>query len=144
MDSALTLGAGIVAEHDGWAVLGPRRAVVLRGPLARRGRTAARRGRQPSRPGVPRHRTRLLRRRSRLLECPVARLGVTAGRTPRVPCARSAPPGLPIRILLQRLGEDRLASAHLDLALRGHRRGDGTRHERHRGECRLPSARTGP
>jgi hypothetical protein len=114
--SALRLGAGMVAEHEGWA--------VLRSPAGQLFCAVPWHGESVRPPVV---------RGSRLdqvcVDVPpsmhdaevVFWSGLLDGWKSR-PGSRpefhvlAPPPGLPIRVLLQRLGEERPASAHLDLA----------------------------
>ncbi|XUL90976.1 VOC family protein [Streptomyces galilaeus] len=116
VDSALTLGAGIVAEHDGWA--------VLRSPAGQLFCAVPWHGEAVRPPVVD---------GSRLDQVSLdigpgsydAEVAFWSALLPDWASLRGAlpefhvlkpPPGLPIRILLQRLGEERPASAHLDLA----------------------------
>ncbi|MET9830485.1 VOC family protein [Streptomyces sp. NPDC006385] len=116
VESALRLGAGVAAEHEGWA--------VLRSPAGQVFCAVPWHGESVRPPVV---------RGSRLdqvcLDVPpsaydaeVAFWSALSGtwRSHRGSLPEfhvlTPPPGLPIRILLQRLGEERPASAHLDLA----------------------------
>lgn len=114
--SALTLGADTVAEHDGWT--------VLRSPAGQLFCAVPWHGESVRPPVVD---------GSRLDQVSLdigpgsydAEVAFWSALLPDWASLRGAlpefhvlkpPPGLPIRILLQRLGEDRPASAHLDLA----------------------------
>ncbi|WP_019072192.1 VOC family protein [Streptomyces hokutonensis] len=114
--SALTLGADTVAEHDGWA--------VLRSPAGQLFCAVPWHGESVRPPVVD---------GSRLDQVSLdigpgsydAEVAFWSALLPDWASLRGAlpefhvlkpPPGLPIRILLQRLGEERPASAHLDLA----------------------------
>jgi hypothetical protein len=117
VESALGLGAGLVTEHERWAVLrSPGGQLFCVGPWWR--------GESVRPPTV---------RNSRLDQvcidlAPSAYDGEVTFWSGLLPAweARpgsltefhvlAPPPGLPIRILLQRLGEERPTSAHLDLA----------------------------
>ncbi|WP_427920042.1 VOC family protein [Streptomyces sp. cg40] len=114
--SALALGADTVAEHDGWA--------VLRSPAGQLFCAVPWHGEAVRPPVVD---------GSRLDQVSLdigpgsydAEVAFWSALLPDWASLRGAlpefhvlkpPPGLPIRVLLQRLGEDRPASAHLDLA----------------------------
>ncbi|MFJ6899381.1 VOC family protein [Streptomyces hokutonensis] len=116
VDSALRLGADTVAEHDGWA--------VLRSPAGQLFCAVPWHGESLRPPVVA---------GSRLDQVSLdigsgsydAEVAFWSALLPDWASLRGAlpefhvlkpPPGLPIRILLQRLGEERPASAHLDLA----------------------------
>lgn len=114
--SALRLGAGMAAEHEGWA--------VLRSPAGQLFCAVPWRG-ESVRPAVVRG-SRLdqvcLDVPPSLYDSEVAFWGTlltgwesAPGSLPEFHVVKP-PPGLPIRVLLQRLDEERPASAHLDLA----------------------------
>ncbi|MFI7409187.1 VOC family protein [Streptomyces sp. NPDC049627] len=114
--SALRLGAAIAAEHDGWAVLRspagqlfcavPWHGESVRPPVVRGSRL------DQVCVDVP----------PTLYDTEVAFWSALLDGWQSAPGSRpefhvlKPPPGLPIRILLQRLDEERPASAHLDLA----------------------------
>ncbi|GAA4071044.1 VOC family protein [Streptomyces shaanxiensis] len=114
--SALRLGAGIAAEHEGWA--------VLRSPAGQLFCAVPWHG-ESARPPVVRG-SRLdqvcVDVPPSLYDAEVAFWSALLADWASAPGSRpefqvlKPPPGLPIRILLQRLGEERPASAHLDLA----------------------------
>jgi hypothetical protein len=116
MKSALRLGASAVAEHDGWAVLRspagqlfcavPWHAESARPPVVRGARLD-----QVCLDVPPSAYDTEVAFWSGLLAGWESR----AGSLPEFHVVKP-PPGLPIRVLLQRLGEERPASAHLDLA----------------------------
>jgi hypothetical protein len=116
VDSALRLGADTVAEHDGWA--------VLRSPAGQLFCAVPWHGESVRPPVVD---------GSRLDQVSIdigpgsydAEVTFWSALLPDWASLRGSlpefhvlkpPPGLPVRILLQRLGEERPASAHLDLA----------------------------
>jgi hypothetical protein len=115
-DSALRLGAETVADHGMWA--------VLRSPAGQLFCTMPWRG-ESVRPPVVRG-SRLdqvcLDIAPSAYDAEVAFWSTLLAAWESVPGSRpefhvvKPPPGLPVRILLQRLGEERPAAAHLDLA----------------------------
>jgi hypothetical protein len=116
MESALRLGADTVAGHDGWAVLrspagqlfcaGPWHGEAVRPPVV-----AGTRLDQVSIDIGPGSYDAEVAFWSALLPDWTS----LSGALPEFHVVKP-PPGLPIRILLQRLDEERPASAHLDLA----------------------------
>ncbi|MFF9816018.1 VOC family protein [Streptomyces sp. NPDC014006] len=114
--SALRLGARVEAEHEGWA--------VLRSPAGQLFCAVPWHGERRRPPVV--HGSRLdqvcLDVPPSAHDAEVAFFGALLPRWTSRPGSRPefhviAPPdGLPVRILLQRLGEERPASAHLDMA----------------------------
>ncbi|MFJ8139846.1 VOC family protein [Streptomyces sp. NPDC096013] len=116
VESALRLGADTVAEHDGWAVLRSPAgqlfcAVPWHGESLRPPVVAGTRLDQVSLDIGPGSWDAELAFWAALLPDWAS----LSGSLPEFHVLRP-PTGLPIRILLQRLGEDRPASAHLDLA----------------------------
>ncbi|MEV0903391.1 VOC family protein [Streptomyces hokutonensis] len=116
VDSALRLGADTVAEHDGWAVLRSPAgqlfcAVPWHGEAVRPPVAAGSRLDQVSLDIGPGSYDAEVAFWSALLPDWAS----LRGALPEFHVLKP-PPGLPIRILLQRLGEERPASAHLDLA----------------------------
>ncbi|MET7570881.1 VOC family protein [Streptomyces sp. NPDC005492] len=114
--SALRLGADTVAEHDGWAVLRSPAgqlfcAVPWHGESVRPPVVAGSRLDQVCIDIGPGSYDAEVAFWSALLPDWAS----LAGALPEFHVLKP-PPGLPIRVLLQRLGEDRPASAHLDLA----------------------------
>ncbi|MFJ1971909.1 VOC family protein [Streptomyces sp. NPDC087903] len=114
--TALELGASLAGEHDGWA--------VLRSPAGQLFCAVPWRG-ESARPPVT-HGSRLdqvcLDTPPSVHEAEVAFWSSLTTDWESLPGSLAEfhvvkpPPGLPIRILLQRLGEERPATAHLDLA----------------------------
>jgi hypothetical protein len=114
--AARRLGAGIAAEHEGWAVLRspagqlfcavPWHGESVRPPVVRGSRL------DQVCVDVPpsRYDTEVA-----FWSALLAGWASTPGSRPEFHVLKP-PSGLPIRILLQRLGEERAASAHLDLA----------------------------
>ena len=116
VESALRLGAETVAEHDGWAVLRSPAgqlfcAVPWHGESVRPPVVAGTRLDQVSLDIGPGSYDAEVAFWSALLPD----WSSLSGALPEFHVLKP-PPGLPIRILLQRLGEERPASAHLDLA----------------------------
>lgn len=116
VDSALRLGADTVAEHDGWAVLRSPAgqlfcAVPWHGEAVRPPVVDGSRLDQVSLDIGPGSYDAEVAFWSALLPDWAS----LRGSLPEFHVLKP-PPGLPIRILLQRLGEERPASAHLDLA----------------------------
>ncbi|MCX5237476.1 VOC family protein [Streptomyces prunicolor] len=116
VDSALRLGAETVAEHDGWAVLRSPAgqlfcAVPWHGESVRPPVVAGTRLDQVSLDLGPGSYDAEVAFWSALLPDWAS----LSGALPEFHVLKP-PPGLPIRILLQRLGEERPAAAHLDLA----------------------------
>ncbi|UXX95362.1 VOC family protein [Streptomyces sp. AD2-2] len=116
VESALRLGADSVAEHDGWAVLRSPAgqlfcAVPWHGESVRPPVVAGTRLDQVSLDIGPGSYDAELAFWSALLPDWAS----LAGALPEFHVLKP-PPGLPIRVLLQRLDEERPASAHLDLA----------------------------
>ncbi|WP_416956673.1 VOC family protein [Streptomyces sp. Agncl-13] len=114
--AALRLGAETVAEHDGWAVLRSPGgqlfcAVPWHGESVRPPVVAGSRLDQVSLDIGPGSYDAEVAFWSALLPDWAS----LAGALPEFHVLKP-PPGLPIRILLQRLGEEHLAAAHLDLA----------------------------
>ncbi|MEU9911383.1 VOC family protein [Streptomyces sp. NPDC051001] len=114
--SALSAGAGMAAEHEGWAVLRspagqlfcavPWDGESVRPPVVHGSRLD-----QVCLDLAPSRHDAEVTFWSALLPGWTSRPGSLPEFHVLVP-----PPGLPVRILLQRLGEERAASAHLDLA----------------------------
>jgi hypothetical protein len=116
VDSALRLGAETVTEHDGWAVLRSPAgqlfcAVPWHGESVRPPVVAGTRLDQVSLDIGPGSYDAEVAFWSALLPDWAS----LSGALPEFHVLKP-PPGLPIRILLQRLGEERPAAAHLDLA----------------------------
>ncbi|MEV8538008.1 VOC family protein [Streptomyces sp. NPDC051572] len=116
VNSALRLGAETVAEHDGWAVLRSPAgqlfcAVPWHGESVRPPVVTGTRLDQVSLDIGPGSYDAEVAFWSALLPDWAS----LSGALPEFHVLKP-PPGLPIRILLQRLGEDRPAAAHLDLA----------------------------
>lgn len=114
--SALRLGADTVAEHDGWTVLRSPAgqlfcAVPWHGESLRPPVVAGSRLDQVSLDIAPGSYDAEVAFWSALLPDWAS----LAGALPEFHVLKP-PPGLPIRVLLQRLGEERPAAAHLDLA----------------------------